>query len=248
MNGPRYSTVEEYYAEIERSRDQLTAPTDKAVFYTNNDYRAALDHARSTNALTLEGIKEDKYCEKGEQVGQFATAYGAKLEADKLWDNSDPKTLTWNQQHGGRDNHSAARAVWDKTSRTYAEQADGKVEVFCKNRTIDPQKTFYRQELPSLINNSKVTEINGVSRAEMSHRLEAAGDDPDKQNEALEGICREIQTGHEHRDKRLGVEQGKTTATKVDTDKSEKKPGAWDRKLRAEEGKTTKDKGPARKF
>ena len=54
---------------------------------------------------------------------------------------------------------------WDVASRRYASQAVGSVKTFAAGAIS--KSTFRRIETPTLLNNRKITQINGLDRAKL---------------------------------------------------------------------------------
>lgn len=64
--------------------------------------------------------------------------------------------------------------IWAATSERYAREASGKITAFVEEAKHD--KIFRTHELKTLINNEKVTYINGVSRDELKNDLKKSYD------------------------------------------------------------------------
>lgn len=172
MSGARHETVEAYKNEIDNNRKGIRPPKDGAVLYTNNGRDKAL-------AYVEEQRKQGKEATILEQ-----TKHGQTLDQDKLFDRSDPRTnqLELNQakkinRETGQvslDKHNAATQIWDHASKTYAEQASGRVTVITNDRPIKENSFFARSEREALIRNPNVTHINGVERKELERQLDKA--------------------------------------------------------------------------
>lgn len=170
MSGARHDTVEAYKNETDNSHRDIRPPKDGAVLYTNNGRDRA--HA---------------YVEEQRNQGKEATIleqtkHGQKLDQDKLFDRSDPRTnqLELNQaqkinRETGKvslDKHNAATQIWDHESKTFGEQASGRVTVVANDRPIKENSFFARNEREALIRNPNVTHINGVERKELERQLD----------------------------------------------------------------------------
>ena len=208
----RHSSAGVYENEVNQNPEKLTAPHDGAVFWTNgwvdkngqgpDARRKALDHcAAETEAgrpcATLEGRPED---------GKYGTELGHKYDRQDLYNNRIPEVAALNrkERHGAHANQATpgARKVFDHTSKSYAQNASGRVEVFTGGAPIKDDSTFARCERDALIRNEKVTEINGVPREDLKRTL----DDPKLTKEEKNGaINARIEQGCATRDQRLAA-------------------------------------------
>lgn len=217
--GAQHTSVAAYEHEIEANRARLTAPHDGAVFYTNGARAIAVDYARAKENVgletkTLEGVGVEATLDN-EKPGAYGTPYGAKLDQQNLFRNSDPVTQQLNQNTAEEiqskdptakvDTTEGARAVWDKASRVYAEQSSGKVEVFTNGEAIRKNSFFARVERDVLINNDRVTSINGVDRNVLKALLDKGGPEVNQE------INSRIEKGNENRRNRF--EQSSQIAT-----------------------------------
>jgi hypothetical protein len=78
------------------------------------------------------------------------------------------------------DKHSAqsadiTKSLWDRASHRLASEAKGAVHTITPNAIDDGEKTYARIELPELMRNPNVTQIDGIDRsalADMRHQLQ----------------------------------------------------------------------------
>ncbi|WP_300034176.1 hypothetical protein [uncultured Roseobacter sp.] len=247
MNGARHETVEAYKKEIDNNRNDIRPPTNGAVFYTNNGRDKAREHvaeqrARGKDTLILE-----------------QTEHGKKLDSDRLFDRSDPRTnqLELNEakrinQETGKvslNKHNAATKVWDHESKTYGEQATGRVTVVTNDRAIKENSFFARNEREALIRNEKVTHINGVERKELQAKLDAVDHAKSREANAMTAAQRE-RAKSEHnealRDLNGVIERNDPTRDKAKekTEPIVERKSAFEKR---QESKTTVDSAPPTK-
>jgi hypothetical protein len=217
--GARHPEVEGYRRENADCVEGLTAPHDGAIFYTNGARSKAVEYARSETAAgrratTLEGVEDVSGPHRaGEAPGAYGTPQGARLDADHLFDNTDPATMRFNaaererqQSRGGAlggNDQAGAFVVFGEASHIYAQRASGRVEVFANGDPIRENSFFARHERDTLIRNEKVTEINGVKRENLAAILDRAGDDQAEQARARAEINALIEKGDRTRANRV---------------------------------------------
>mgnify|MGYP000684000813 CR=1 FL=1 len=63
------------------------------------------------------------------------------------------------------------RRIWDEASRQYASQAHGEVRTFVAG--ANDASTFRRVELPTILRNENITDVNGKDRAEIAELKKA---------------------------------------------------------------------------
>ncbi len=220
----RHRDLDGYLREIDRDADKLTPPRDGAVFYTNGGRQEALrhvarEHAAGRPAVTLEG--------DWQKSGAGGTELGRRLDADRLFDRTDPTVAALEANEFERikragpvridangverrpislDKHMAAGRIWGRTSQSFAERASGEVTVVTNDRPIKEHSYFARHERATLIRNEKVTAINGVSRAELVADLDKAerltGAD---RKAALEDLNHKIEAGWQVRKNQAAI-------------------------------------------
>jgi len=198
---PRHPTPDGYTEERRANPAQITPPHDGAVFWTNGDRDTAVRFAERETALgrpctTLEGHRGS---------GAFGTPLGAAFDRDQLFDNSDPETRAFNMREAQR-MHSVtgrislakdlgARRVWRGTSADFAARASGRVTVFTNDLPISSRSYFALYERDVLIRNEKVTEINGVPRAQLAEILDQRDRGEISRQAADAAINRRIEAG-----------------------------------------------------
>lgn len=115
----------------------------------------AESYARQHGGATMEMSESGRFLDREKLFGEKTDRFGQQTpDSEKL--HPDQPDLPWGVPH--------ASAVWDEGSRKFAQSAQGHVVAF-----IDPNHkgTFFRIELPELLNNSRVESINGTPRAQL---------------------------------------------------------------------------------
>lgn len=210
----RHDTAEDYIAENQANRDKLRAPKDGTVCYTNSE--GDLSTVREYVAREKAAGRDAIYLE--------ATEQGRRIDNDNLWDLYDEKNRALNNRERERlqakgvkdiDPQPGTERVWGHTSKTYAEEAHGRVTVITHDKDIEEGKFFAEHERPALIRNDKVTHINGVERKELAQLLDKAesAPTPETRKQALQEINTRIEAGDPTRDKALDRDK----ATAVDS-------------------------------
>ena len=192
---PESPSYESLSGSVE-SADVSTNP-DRAVFYTHTS--------------DVGGAEVPNW-----QVADFAA--GASNDSDVGWKDdhrTDDSYTTINQTADGSDAfqqigdaHDAGHIdanqkeeLENKLSERFADGAEGSVTVYSpENADSETQnKVFYQTEFPTLLENEKVTEINGVAREELKEMYEK---DPDVAFAALSNRTREHEEYRSERDER----------------------------------------------
>lgn len=73
--------------------------------------------------------------------------------------------LDHNQGLEKRFDKDKSKLIWDSASRKYAAAVQGEVKTFVAGASVD--SAFRRVELPTILNNRQVTQINGLDRAKL---------------------------------------------------------------------------------
>lgn len=113
----------------------------------NGNFKPERDKAVFYSGRDNKKLAKDAVKKYGLQVVE-STQAGKELHKEELY---------------GRVGKNEARKCWEKSSSKYAGLAEGKVTTFVKG--AEPDSIFRRVELGILVNNSKVTQINGVDRS-----------------------------------------------------------------------------------
>lgn len=200
--------IEKIEREVEANRGDLTASRDTAVFYTTGANAQAVAYAREHGSVTLEGVRHRSDLVANEQIGEHGTPFGATIEKRGYY---RPTTGNIGVEEAEQ-NLKNADAAFLCTSRVYAEQASGDVEVFIGpppeivNGTelkqapfIVDDSVFAQVEREALIRNPAVTTINGQNRQDLCMILDT--EKPLKN--ALAKIDAQLIDGHLSREKRL---------------------------------------------
>lgn len=210
----RHDRAEGYIAENEANRDKLRAPKDGTVCYTNSggDLSTVREHVAREKAAG----RDATYLE--------ATEQGRRIDNDNLWDPYNEKNRALNDRERERlqakgvkdiDPQPGTERVWGHTSKTYAEEARGRVTVITHNKDIKEGSFFAEHERPTLIRNDKVTHINGVERKELAQLFDKAesAPTPETRKQALQEINAKIEAGDPTRDNAL--DRDRALETKV---------------------------------
>ncbi len=206
---PRYEKPQDYIDHAKSNPPSITPPKDGAVYWTNGHRGARRDAIAYCEAET-DAQRPAEMMDGDPETGKHGSDIGNKAEADKLWTNTDPKTRDFNQRAARADGldpaiekEHGARMTFDGLSRESAARAEGRVEVFVgKNGKIHKDSTFARVERDTLINNEKVTRINGVDRQE----LKQIHDDKSlSKEERTRQINEKIEGGAKTRDQRIAA-------------------------------------------
>ena len=197
--GSRHDTAEKHIAEIDARRADIRAPKDGAVLYTNSG---------ADRTLMPQYLAENPHCTTLEQ-----TKLGKDIDAQQLMDNSNPKTHAMNEAEVSRlkgkgvapfdKERCGAGRVWDHMSKSYAEEASGKVTVLTHGQPIKEHSFFARNEREILIKNEKVTHINGIERKELLKHQQAMMREtsPGKRQMMLTSLNEKIEKGDPTRTK-----------------------------------------------
>ncbi len=137
------TTAEEYRAEVASDKFDVATPRDGATFYSNDAERGG-PHRNRDRADVL--IKEGD----GRYARIETTPGGRWLNDEQLY-----KKLPQEQ----------ADAVWSEASKKYANEASGDAKTCVVGAR--PSSVFRRDELPVLVDNEKVTSVNGIPREEL---------------------------------------------------------------------------------
>lgn len=207
----RHDTAEGYLSEIDAEREKIRPPENGAVFYTNKGRQTAEEYVAREKAA-------------GRQASTLEqTELGARLHSDSLYNLSDRNTRAMEQSETNRiqaekgnvrhQRHAAADRVWGHASRTYAQEASGRVTVITNDRPIKEYSFFARHERAILIRNEKVTHINGIERKVLERDLDRMERVPPDQRDALRlQLNRRLEKRDPTRQKQPPWERHKRTA------------------------------------
>lgn len=160
-----YQSEEEYIRHIQSDAFNVSAERDKAVFYAGrNGFNCADAHFRyvGNGYLSIDFTQGGTWLERERLWGEKENYFGRPYESEERL-HADQPTPPINEE--------AARRVWAAASKKYAEQATGAVTCVVDGASEDT--IFRRVELPALINNGKVTYINGIERKVLKELYDA---------------------------------------------------------------------------
>lgn len=83
--------------------------------------------------------------------------------------------LDWSMLDNDHDRQKAAE-IWRLASRRFIEAASGNVTAFVDN--ADPRSVFLSEELPMILQNPKISTINGTDKFEFAARFEKIPNSP----------------------------------------------------------------------
>jgi len=136
-------TAEEYRDRIKSDEFDVASPRDGATFYSNDAERGGPHRNRDrSDAMIEQG--------DGRYVRIETTPGGRWLNDEKLYEKLP---------------REQADAVWSEASKKYANEASGDAKTCVAGAR--PDSVFRRDELPALVDNEKVTSVNGVPREEL---------------------------------------------------------------------------------
>ena len=138
--------AEEYRAHVRSDDFDVSCPHNGAVFYSNHRFDGGHLNRNSADDLGLTRLEQ--------------TDGGRWLQAQKTYESLetlDGQPTLWTRPD--------ADSVWSEASTKFARSVSGNVTT----RVIgaEPDTLFRSKELPALLENQKVTSINGVSREEL---------------------------------------------------------------------------------
>lgn len=139
------------YIKTSEKIDVSSRP-DRAVFYSGGQEIRYKGEKHGENRK-----KAEEFCDKNQEYTTLErTSFGHYLEKN---DFELRKTF----------GDVGIKKLWTTTSERYAREASGKITAFVEEAKHD--KIFRTDELKTLINNDKVTTINGVPREELKRDL-----------------------------------------------------------------------------
>lgn len=215
-----YQTEDEYIRHIQSDAFNVTTERDKAVFYSGRDgFNCGDAHFRYVRHgyQSIDKTQGGTWLERERLWGEERNQFGRPYEPEERLHNDQPKSPF---------DEDAADRIGNAASKKYAEQASGL--VICIVQDADERRTFRRVELPALINNEKVTHINGIERKALK---ELYDQDPtrDKRwslDRAFEAIKKEplqiaYQQGQQKADEKEQEEKTETRRIKMTNEKGE---------------------------
>jgi uncharacterized protein YkuJ len=141
-----------YIKTAEKDKVDVSSQPDRAVFYSGGQTVRYKGENHGENRK-----KAEDFCAKHPKYTTLEkTPFGQYLEKN---DAELRKTF----------GDEGIKKIWAATSERYAKEALGEIKAFVAEAKHD--KIFRKNELKTLINNDKVTHINGVSRQELQKDL-----------------------------------------------------------------------------